>query len=92
MVRYGDYDVILAIHTVGDGTLTDLSSWFQNGSGYVAMLAVGCGALPRTPISADCWANKTAAWEVLDARRLVDRPKPSAQVRAERWLEHHPDP
>jgi parallel beta-helix repeat protein len=39
--RYSDYDVVLAIHTVGSGTLTNLSSWLQNGRGYVAMLGWG---------------------------------------------------
>lgn len=36
--RYSNYDVILAIHTTGGGTLTDLQTWFQNGRGYIAML------------------------------------------------------
>ncbi|MBI3979125.1 MAG: right-handed parallel beta-helix repeat-containing protein [Chloroflexi bacterium] len=36
--RFGEYDAILAIHTTGGGTLTNLQTWFQNGRGYVAML------------------------------------------------------
>ncbi|MBC8422466.1 MAG: right-handed parallel beta-helix repeat-containing protein, partial [Chloroflexi bacterium] len=38
---YANHDVILAIHTVGGGTLTNLQTWFQSGRGYVAMLGGG---------------------------------------------------
>jgi len=35
---YSDYDVVVAEHTCGGGTLTGLQQWFQAGKGYVALL------------------------------------------------------
>jgi len=35
---YSDYDVVVAEHTCGGGTLTGLQQWFQAGKGYVVLL------------------------------------------------------
>jgi PGF-pre-PGF domain-containing protein len=36
--KYPDYDVVVAEHTMGSGTLTGLDSWFAAGKGYVALI------------------------------------------------------
>jgi hypothetical protein len=38
MTSYPSYDVVVAEHTCGGGTLTGLQQWFQAGKGYVVLL------------------------------------------------------